>query len=61
MNITIEELQKLRNTKSESEWNAVCDEVKAARGGQYPPDWFMKVMISGLARVVQANWNTATL
>jgi hypothetical protein len=56
MDITQEELTKLANTKSMQEWDNTCDEVKKARGGVYPPDWFPKVMMSGLAKRAQANW-----
>jgi hypothetical protein len=56
MNLTDEELQNLKDTKSEQEWNNTCDEVKRARGGQYPPDWYAKVLATGLAHEVQANW-----
>lgn len=56
MNITNEELSKLRSTRSEQEWNSICDEIKAARNGQYPPDWWAKVMMSGLASAVRDQW-----
>jgi hypothetical protein len=55
MGITQEELDRLSNTKNESEWNDACDAVKKAHGG-YPHDWFAKVMLSGLAAQVAANW-----
>ncbi len=48
MNITAEELAKLNAADTEDEWNAVCDDVKTARDGEYPPDWFVKVMRSGV-------------
>ncbi len=47
-NITEEEIEKLKATNTESEWNTVCDEIKAARGGEYPADWWAKVKQSGL-------------
>ena len=56
MNLTEAEMTKLRNTKSESEWNAVCDEIKAARNGTYPPDWFAKMMMTGLMSAIAATW-----
>jgi len=49
-------LQRLRETKSEAEWNATCDEVKKANNGGYPTDWFAKVILSGLAHEAQGNW-----
>jgi hypothetical protein len=53
--ITDAELEQLRSAKNEIEWNAACDAVKKAHGG-YPHDWFLKVMISGLAAEVAKNW-----
>jgi len=61
MNITNNEIQKLENTKNEVEWNSVCDEIKRARGNKYPPDWWMKVMMSGLAEKARASWLRETI
>lgn len=55
MNLTEAEMDKFRNTKSEREWNAVCDEIKAARNGSYPPDWFAKMMMTGLMSAIAAT------
>lgn len=52
--MTEELLDKLRNTKSESEWNALCDEIK--KNGGYPADWFAKVVLSGLMHKTSQNW-----
>lgn len=49
-------LEKLAATKSSSEWNRVCDQVKAAHGGEYPDWWWAAVMQSGLAAQTQAKW-----
>lgn len=57
MNITDDEIKRLEETKSEAEWNAACDDIKRARGGQYPPDWWPKVSQSGLVRRVATSWN----
>ncbi len=43
--LTYEEIKKLENVKSEEEWNDTCTEVKAARGGTYPVDWFRRVIL----------------
>lgn len=53
--ITQEELDRLRSSKNEEEWNAACDAIKKAHGG-YPHDWWAKVMQSGLAAQVADNW-----
>ena len=49
MLLTTEEFNALKAAKSEKEWNGVCDKVKAARGGEYPADWFPRVILTGLA------------
>ena len=54
--ITTEELAALRASKNEGEWNAACDAVKKARNGNYPADWFVKVMMSGLSAEVAEAW-----
>ena len=59
MNLTDAELKSLMFATSESDWNKICDAVKAARGGVYPDDWFAKVMISGLMNEVSERWKRA--
>lgn len=55
-NLTEQELTKLKATKNETEWTTICDKVKATRNGQYPQDWFVKVLASGLAYKAQNSW-----
>ncbi len=55
-NITEREISELEATRSETEWNAKCDEIKKARGGQYPPDWWPVMMMSGKIAATQASW-----
>lgn len=45
--LTVDELAALEAATTEAEWNAVCDCVKAARGGEYPADWYEKVLTKG--------------
>ena len=47
--LTSDEETQLRNARTEAEWNATCSAVKRARGGQYPDDWYGRVVLSGLA------------
>jgi hypothetical protein len=54
--ITQEEISALKATKSENDWNEQCDKIKAARGGQYPPDWWPLVVMSGLMTEIQCSW-----
>lgn len=56
--LTEEQLEKLKNSKSEKEWNSICDAIKAANGGEYPKDWFMRVLVSGLASHVKRYWDS---
>jgi len=56
MNLTDQELEKLKASNSAQEWNSICAEVKRTRNGQYPPDWYPRVMLSGVFLEVQATW-----
>lgn len=45
MNLTEKELQELEKAHGNNEaWNIVCGQIKALRNGQYPPDWYIKVI-----------------
>ena len=57
MDITQQELDTLSSTKSAEEWDATCDAIKKVRGGSYPPDWWNRVMMSGLASKAKDNWD----
>lgn len=56
MNITEQELEKLKNAKNATEWNAICNQIKNKREGSYPPDWYDKVLGSGLMAIVSDSW-----
>lgn len=58
MNITAEELARLENACDRYAWNAACDAIKATRRGKYPPDWFTKVILSGMMDRVRATWRS---
>lgn len=53
------ELESLRACQSEEEWEQICNSIKEVRGGEYPLDWFPKVMASGLAKEVLARFGQA--
>ena len=55
--MTETQIQQLLRTKSEAEWNAVCDEIKRTNGGDYPSDWYARVIIAGVINTAQANWS----
>ena len=44
-----EVVELMRTSGSQREWNANCDRVKAAFGGQYPAFWFAVIVMSGIA------------
>lgn len=55
--LTPEFLEKLRSTKSSQEWsNLVQPMLAETKGNNYPPDWWEKVMASGLASEAEKNW-----
>ncbi len=48
----------MESSKSEKEWNANCDKVKAACGG-YPVFWWAEIIQSGLCARVQMAWEAS--
>lgn len=58
--LTDAEMFRLLGTRSETEWNQVCDAIKQARDGQYPPDWWSRMMLSGVAEEIMCSWKTKT-
>lgn len=55
-NLTDDELESLESSESESEWDRACDGVKRARGGVYPPDWYARVVLSGVVSAARLSW-----
>ena len=56
MKITEEELKRLDSCQSAQDWSDASDAVKKARGGQYPPDWWDKVKLTGMMDKIMARW-----
>lgn len=56
MNITDEEIAMLEAATSEREWNKACDVIKKARNNSYPPDWWVKVKMSGMMDRILAKF-----
>lgn len=50
------EMHMLLTTETENQWNETCDCIKRARGGEYPQDWFEKVILSRIVRKHMENW-----
>jgi hypothetical protein len=54
MKITAQQIEQLRSTLSITEWKTVRDTIKRSNGGNYPDDWWVQLMTSGLsAKVTQ--------
>jgi hypothetical protein len=51
-----DELQTLLDAHSEAAWSKACDAIKGARGGQYPFDWFAKILATGFMNAKQKEW-----
>lgn len=56
MLITNEELKMLEACNTGEQWDAACDRIKGARGGTYPEDWFVKVLLSGMMARITARF-----
>ena len=50
----------LSETRSEKEWNRVCDEVKEGNDGGYPAWWWKEIIVSGFADGVMKKWGGST-
>ena len=50
----VQVIELMRSSKSETEWNNNCDEVKKACGG-YPCFWFAAIIMSGLMDEVMGD------
>jgi hypothetical protein len=55
-NLTNDEMLDLGKTRSAREWDDVCDRIKAARGGHYPPDWWARIQQSGFMAQTERTW-----
>jgi len=52
-------IDSLLATKSGDEWSVLVKGMLAKNGGEYPPDWFEKVMASGVTAQCEKNWGDA--
>ena len=53
--LTKQEIEKFEACKSGEEWDSLCDEVKAKRGGSYPSDWWERMHTTGrMDRILQS-------
>lgn len=51
-----EEYQSLVNVTTEEQWDAACDAIKASRDGEYPADWWPRIVGSGLLGLKSLLW-----
>lgn len=56
MNLTDEEYAALNLVTTEASWFEVCAMVKERRGGEYPNDWYLRVIASGLLVKITARF-----
>ena len=47
----------MASSASEIEWNANCDTVKSAFGGDYPELWYHTIILSGLLTLTREKHN----
>jgi hypothetical protein len=59
MNLTEAEYAALESAATLADYARTCDAVKAARGGEYPDDWYTRVLASGLATRKAAQFNVS--
>lgn len=57
-NLTDAELRALDTSRSGEEWSVAVKAVKAARDGEYPPDWYQRVLASGVAARAERRWDS---
>ena len=55
--ITDAEMASLEACWTGEDWSRACDAIKAAHGGFYPEDWFLKVNMSGMMSRITSRWN----
>jgi hypothetical protein len=58
--LTEAELETLKACRSDDEWNDACLAIKKAHGGQYPYDWYGKVLATGLMAEVVKKFGGST-
>lgn len=58
--ITDEEISLLNSTTSTDEWNTACEIIKKVRDGEYPHDWFPKVIMSGLMDKILSKFGSSS-
>jgi hypothetical protein len=53
-NLSSEELDQLKDCRTQVEWNKVVDLIYNKRNQNYPPDWYKKVVIPEIYKCVKS-------
>jgi len=53
--MTEEQIEMMKSSATEVEWNANVGKVKATHGG-YPTDWYEKIVLSGVMKMTVAKF-----
>lgn len=61
MNLTEEEFLKVQTAIRPVWYEDAVAEIKKVRGGKYPPDWYKKVVLSGVLDLLVECWREADL
>jgi hypothetical protein len=56
MKLTQAEIDKAETCQTSGDWRNFCDEVKAARDGEYPSDWWHEMKLSGRMDRIVGRW-----
>jgi hypothetical protein len=54
--LTDEEFSELNGATTAEAWADACNKVKAARGRDYPPDWYARIIAQGIPQKVAARF-----
>jgi hypothetical protein len=52
--LTQDEIEMIKEA-TEQTWDEICSEIRNRRGGEYPPDWWEKIVMGGIA-LPEARW-----
>lgn len=56
MNLTAPKIASITLSKNSTEYENAVDAIKAARNGQYPPDWYATFLAGGQLQKIRAGW-----
>lgn len=59
MKLTDSEFESLNGAASEAEWTEAIRLVKLSRGGEYPSDWYARILAPGIPTMVAARFGAS--